>query len=107
MIILVMTLQTLKPGDRSSMIGYLNSFMECNGPQVLSILYNYPTTKKMWEHLESSFSAKESLSHNYSVIGSYFKCKQGDSYLTGYYTKLSKLLEELRVIFSITFDIKV
>lgn len=76
-------------------------------PQILSIAQNYPTTKKMWEHLQSSFSAKESLSHTYSVFGSYFRCEQGDSDLTEYYTRLSKLAEELRVLFPVTPDVKV
>lgn len=51
-------------------------------PQVLNIAHNYPTTKKIWERLESSFSAKESLSHTYSVLRSYFRWKHGDSDLT-------------------------
>ncbi|KAJ9564848.1 hypothetical protein OSB04_000814 [Centaurea solstitialis] len=76
-------------------------------PQILTIAQNYPTTKKMWEHLQSSFSAKESLSHTYSVFGSYFRCEQGDSDLTEYYTRLSKLAEELRVLFPVTPDVKV
>ncbi|KAJ9553705.1 hypothetical protein OSB04_017750 [Centaurea solstitialis] len=81
----------------------------CNAmePQILTIAQNYPTTKKMREHLQSSFSAKESLSHTYSVFGSYFRCEQGDSDLTEYYTRLSKLAEELRVLFPVTLDVKV
>ncbi|KAJ9567029.1 hypothetical protein OSB04_002995 [Centaurea solstitialis] len=66
--------------------------------QILSIAQNFPTVKEMWDHLSSSFSAKESLSHAYSVVQAYSRAEQGDSSFTDYFTQFSKLQDELRTM---------
>jgi hypothetical protein len=76
-------------------------------PQILTIAQNFPTVKEMWDHLSSSFSAKESLSHAYSVVQAYSKAEQGDSSFTDYFTRFSKLRDELRTMFPPTTDIKI
>jgi len=68
-------------------------------PQVLSIAQNFPTVKTMWDHLSTSFSAKESLSHAYSVVQSLSKMEQGDSTFTDYFTRFSKVWDEHRTLF--------
>ncbi|KAJ9550550.1 hypothetical protein OSB04_014595 [Centaurea solstitialis] len=76
-------------------------------PQILTIAQNFPTVKEMWDHLSSSFSAKESLSHAYSVVQAYSRAEQGDSSFTDYFTRFSKLRDELRTMFPPTTDIKI
>ncbi|KAJ9552767.1 hypothetical protein OSB04_016812 [Centaurea solstitialis] len=76
-------------------------------PQILTIAQNFPTVKEMWDHLSSSFSAKESLSHAYSVVQAYSRAEQGESSFTDYFTRFSKLRDELRTMFPPTTDIKV
>ncbi|KAD4384247.1 hypothetical protein E3N88_24415 [Mikania micrantha] len=76
-------------------------------PQVLSIAQNFLTVKEMWDHLSSSFSAKESLSHAYSVVQAYTRAEQGDLSFTDYFTRFSKFRDELRALFPPTTDLKV
>ncbi|XP_076932831.1 uncharacterized protein LOC143598514 [Bidens hawaiensis] len=76
-------------------------------PQILTITQNFPTVKDMWEHLSSSFSDKESLSHAYSVVQSYIRAEQGDSSFTDYFTPFSTIQDELRSMFPPTTDLKV
>ncbi|MFS8004958.1 hypothetical protein Hanom_Chr13g01231881 [Helianthus anomalus] len=76
-------------------------------PQILTIAQNFPTVKAMWDHLSSSFSAKESLSHAYSVVQAFTRAEQGDSTFTDYFTRFSKLQDELRALFPPTADLKV
>ncbi|KAD5962055.1 hypothetical protein E3N88_13528 [Mikania micrantha] len=76
-------------------------------PQVLSIAQNFHTVKDMWDHLSSSFSAKESLSHAYSVVQAYSRVEQGDLTFTNYFTHFSKLQDELRALFPPTTDLKI
>ncbi|KAJ0865173.1 hypothetical protein HanRHA438_Chr12g0537711 [Helianthus annuus] len=76
-------------------------------PQILTIAQNCPTVKAMWDHLSSSFSAKESLSHAYSVVQAFTRAEQGDSTFTNYFTRFSKLQDELRALFPPTADLKV
>ncbi|KAJ9548017.1 hypothetical protein OSB04_020560 [Centaurea solstitialis] len=76
-------------------------------PQILTIAQNFPTVKEMWDHLSSSFLAKESLSHAYSVVQAYSRAEQGESSFTNYFTRFSKLRDELRTMFPPTTDIKV
>ncbi|KAJ9557316.1 LOW QUALITY PROTEIN: hypothetical protein OSB04_011930 [Centaurea solstitialis] len=76
-------------------------------PQILTIAQNFPTMKEMWDHLSSSFSAKESLSHAYSVVQAYSRAEQGESSFIDYFTRFSKLRDELRTMFPPTTDIKV
>nr|XP_043620560.1 uncharacterized protein LOC122592407 [Erigeron canadensis] len=75
-------------------------------PQILTIAQNFSTVKAMWDHLSSSFSAKESLSHAYSVQV-FTRAEQGDSTFTDYFTRFSKLQDELRPLFPPTADLKV
>jgi len=76
-------------------------------PQILIIAQNFTTVKAMWDHLSSSFSAKESLSHAYSVVQAFSRADQGDSTFTDYFTRFSKLQDELRTLFPPTADLKV
>ncbi|XP_076899988.1 protein ARABIDILLO 2-like [Bidens hawaiensis] len=76
-------------------------------PQILTITQNFPIVKDMWEHLSSSFSDKESLSHAYSVVQSYIRAEQGDSSFTDYFTRFSTIRDELRSMFPPTTDLKV
>ncbi|XP_076949068.1 uncharacterized protein LOC143621587 [Bidens hawaiensis] len=76
-------------------------------PQILTIAQNFSTVKKMWDHLSSSFSAQESLSHAYSVVQAYGRAEQGDSTFTDHFTRFSKLRDELRAAYPPITDLQV
>ncbi|KAJ8424074.1 hypothetical protein Cgig2_020699 [Carnegiea gigantea] len=73
-------------------------------PDILSTVHTFKTTKKMWDHLQSTYSKKTSMTHIYAVSQAYAKCEQGDATLIEYFTKFKKLSDEMRDLFPFGAD---
>lgn len=73
-------------------------------PDILSTVHTFKTTKKMWDHLQSTYSKKTSIAHTYAVSQAYASCEQSDATLTEYFIKFKKLSDEIRDLFPFGAD---
>ncbi|XP_078166447.1 uncharacterized protein LOC144561167 [Carex rostrata] len=73
-------------------------------PDILSTVHTFKTTKKMWDHLKSTYSTKTSMAHAYAISQAHARCEQGDATLTEYFTKFKKLSDEMSDLFPFGAD---
>lgn len=64
--------------------------------EILSMVHTFNTTKKMWDHLQATYSRKVSMADIYVVSQAYAQCEQGDSCLTEYSATFKKLSDKIR-----------
>ena len=67
--------------------------------EILSSVYTFKTARKVWDHLQATYSGKASMAHTYTVSQAYTRCEQGDSGLTEYFASFKKLSDKMRELF--------